>query len=135
MTKEEALAIINGEHKESVRKIPTQWEHAIQTSCVVWFRLQYPNGLIFSIPNGAYCGVRQARKLKAEGMTKGYPDLCIPMARHGYNHLYIEMKNGKKGVLSDDQKSIIAFLESQGSKCIVCRSFDDFTNAVNAYLC
>lgn len=133
MTREEALAILNGERVEKVRKAPTMREHAIQVSVVTWFRLQYPSGLIFAIPNGAYCGVKQARKLKAEGMTKGYPDLCIPMARKGYHGLFIEMKNGKKGVVSGEQHDMMIRLKQEGYQCAVCRSLDDFMNIVNDY--
>ena len=49
-----------------------------------------------------------ASKLKAEGVLSGVPDLHIPIAKKGYNGLYIELnKNGKAGKVSDNQKTIM----------------------------
>lgn len=133
MTREEALAILNGEKTEKVRKAPTQWEHALQVGCLRWLHLQYPNVIVWATPNGAWCGIKQATKLKAEGMVKGVPDLQIPMARKGFHGLFIEMKNGKKGVVSDEQHDMMVRLRNEGYQCAVCRSLDDFMNIVNDY--
>ena len=76
-------------------------EHKLQCLCVEWFRYWYPKGTIFAIPNGGARNVVTAAKLKAEGVLAGVPDLCVPMARCGFHGLYIELKNGKKGVVRD----------------------------------
>jgi hypothetical protein len=56
-------------------------EHDIQVNCVNYFRLRYPKGLIFAIPNGGQRNVIVASKLKAEGVLSGVPDLCVPIAK------------------------------------------------------
>ena len=116
------------------RKHPSDHEHHLQVACVRWFRMQYPQHLIYAIPNGGQRNAIVAAKLKAEGVTAGIPDLHIPVSRHGYHSLYIEMKNGKAGRLSEHQKECIAQLQSQGHKVAVCRTFDDFQQEIDAYL-
>lgn len=109
-------------------------EHHLQVACVRWFRMQYPQHLIYAIPNGGQRNAVVAAKLKAEGVTAGIPDLHIPVSRHGYHSLYIEMKNGKAGRLSEHQKECISRLQASGHKVAVCRTFDDFKNEIDAYL-
>ena len=81
-------------------------EHAEQVDFVRWFRLSYPEVLIFAIPNGGYRSPSTANRLKAEGVVKGIPDLYIP----AWN-LWVEMKRTKGGSVSADQKSMMAYLE------------------------
>ena len=109
-------------------------EHELQVNCVNYYRLCYPKGLIFAIPNGGQRNVIVATKLKAEGVLSGVPDLCIPISKKGYNGLYIELKNGKAGKVSDNQKTIIGKLQNEGYLCEVCRSFDEFKNVVDFYM-
>lgn len=109
-------------------------EHEIQVACVNYFRLRYPKGLIYAIPNGGQRNVIVASKLKAEGVLSGVPDLHIPIAKKGFHGLYIELKNGKAGKVSDNQKKIMEKLQSEGYRCEVCRSFDEFRNVVNDYM-
>ena len=111
-----------------------QTEHEIQVACVNYFRLRYPKRLIYAIPNGGQRNVIVASKLKAEGVLSGVPDLCIPIAKKGYNGLYVELKNGKVGKVSDNQKTIMEKLQSEGYRCEVCRSFDEFKNVVDDYM-
>ena len=109
-------------------------EHDLQAECLRWLRYQHPDVLCYAIPNGAYTTKTTARKLVAEGVVHGIPDLCIPISKNGYHALYIEMKNGKAGRLSDYQKEIIPRLQSYGNKVAVCRTFEEFRQDVEAYL-
>ena len=109
-------------------------EHKLQCLCVEWFRYWYPKGTIFAIPNGGARNVVTAARLKAEGVLAGVPDLCVPMARGGFHGLYIELKNGKKGVVSERQRTIMDKLRDEGYKCVVCRSFDEFAQEINDYM-
>lgn len=109
-------------------------EHALQVQCVKWFRMRFPGALIYAIPNGGYRTKTTAGLMRAEGQTAGILDLHIPIARYGYHSMYVEMKNGKKGRLSDKQKEIIAKLESYGNKVAVCHTFDDFVREIEYYL-
>lgn len=124
-------------------------EHDLQTNCVRWFRYQYPfpKGMIFSIPNGGYRGSKEEyvtgrlnreqltrMRLEEEGLLKGVPDLLIPVPRGEYGSLYIEMKNGKAGRLSEHQKDRISELQVLGNKVVVCRSIEEFIAEVTEYM-
>jgi phage replication-related protein YjqB (UPF0714/DUF867 family) len=113
--------------------MPRNLESSLQIACVKWFRLQYPNALLFSIPNGGNRSVITAVTLKREGATAGIPDIQIAVARHGYHGLFIEMK-AAKGRLSDNQKAVIPRLEAAGYKVAVCNSFEQFEQEVKGYL-
>lgn len=71
-------------------------------------------GLLYAVPNGQY---RQGQRMEA-GMRRGVPDLCLPVARHGYHGLYIELKVAG-GRLSEAQDGWIAALTKQGYLCRV----------------
>lgn len=124
-------------------------EHDLQVACVEWFRYMYPfpHGMIYAVTNGGYRGdnrvmvgarfnLEQAirQRLKEEGQLNGIPDLHIPIARGGYGSMYIEMKNGKKGRLSDYQKERIEQLRALGNYVCVCHDKDEFMREVNAYM-
>jgi hypothetical protein len=81
-------------------------EHAEQVDFVRWFRLSYPEVLIFAIPNGGHRSPSTANRLKAEGVVRGVPDLYIPAWG-----LWVEMKRTKGGSVSADQKSMMEYLE------------------------
>ena len=72
--------------------------------------------------------------MRMEGQLAGIPDLHIPIARNGYNSLYIEMKNGKSGRLSENQTEMIKRLRGYGNKVEVVRSFEEFQKIVEEYL-
>jgi hypothetical protein len=108
-------------------------EHDIQVACIRWFRLQWPEYLIYAIPNGGQRNAIVAAKLKAEGVLPGIPDLHVPVAKQGYHALFIEMKSGKNKPVQK-QISIMEKLENGGYKCEVCHSFDEFRKAVTDYL-
>lgn len=118
--------------KNKGKSAPT--EHDLQVRCLRWLRNNHKRVLCYAIPNGAYTTKTTARKLVAEGVCHGIPDLHIPIARGGYHSLYIEMKNGKAGRLSEHQKEMIKKLELLGNKVVVCRSLEDFVNEVETYL-
>jgi hypothetical protein len=89
-------------------------EHDEQTGLVTWFRAKWPRVLIYAIPNGEHRAISTAKKLKAEGVVSGMPDLHVP--EWG---LWIEMKRTKGGRLSPEQKEMIRYLESIGQRVIV----------------
>lgn len=111
-------------------------EHDLQVACVRWFRLQYSKWafLLFAIPNGGKRNAITAAKLKAEGVVAGVPDLFLAIPCGGYSGLFIEMKNGKKGRLSESQESMIKELRAVGYRVEICRDFECFCSAVGDYL-
>ena len=109
-------------------------EHDLQVECVRWFRYQYPREIIMAIPNGGYRTAKTAAIMKAEGQLAGVPDLFVPRANAQYHGLWIEMKNGKAGRLSDAQKAIHETLRQHGYQVEVCRDSLQFRQIVNDYM-
>lgn len=109
-------------------------EHHLQVECVRWFRLKHhKDGIIYAVPNGGKRTLTEGAIKRFEGMTVGIPDLHIPVPRKGYASLYIEMKNGKAGRLSENQKEMIERLRSYGNKVEVVRTLDEFMAVVDDY--
>ncbi|MCM1577044.1 MAG: VRR-NUC domain-containing protein [Bacteroides sp.] len=112
-------------------------EHALQVACVNWFRMQYSRyaDLLLAIPNGGQRDIRVARKLKDEGTLAGVPDLFLALPRGEHHGLWIEMKNGKVGRVSESQTKMMHTFTQQGYVCAVCRSFDEFVQIIQQYIC
>ena len=116
---EEAPQAIKKPRAASVKSdIPT--EHEEQKMFVSWFRRQYPKVRIFAIPNSAARSPELASYLRAEGLTRGVPDLFIPEWR-----LWIEFKRVKGSVTSDEQHDWAAYLVEIGYKHYFAFGFDD----------
>lgn len=121
--------------KSELKKRKCQSEHAEQREFVSWFRQNYPNILIFSIPNGAYLNGKtprdrsiQANKLKLEGLVEGVPDLFIPALK-----IFIEMK-ALDGKLGRDQAEIRDYLELNGYKSYVCYGCEEAIECLKSLL-
>lgn len=123
---------IEWEKKNKGKAAPS--EHDLQVRCLQWLHMAHPNTLCYAIPNGAYTTKTTARKLVAEGVVHGIPDLHIPIPKGEYASLYIEMKNGTAGRLSEHQKIMIERLQGYGNKVVVCRTLDEFIAEVENYL-
>ncbi len=104
-------------------------EHSEQVGFVNWFRAKYPHTLIFAIPNGEKRSISVATRLKAEGVTRGIPDLYIPSC-----NLWVEMKRATGGRLSPDQKKVIEYLRSVGHTVIVGKGAGDASKQVLEFL-
>ena len=113
-------------------------EHAEQAALVRWSELashRHPElRLLHAIPNGGNRNIVTAKKLKAEGVKPGVPDLCLPVPIVQYAGLYIELKRRKGGRLSDEQTWWIAELRRQGYRVEVCRGWDKARAAIETYL-
>jgi|TARA_R110001583_G_scaffold55244_7_gene168125 hypothetical protein len=81
--------------------------------------------LIFAIPNGEKRAITVAKRLKAEGVVRGIPDLLIPQWT-----LWVEMKRISGGRLSPEQKAMIQYLEGIGQKVIVAKGAADASKQI-----
>ena len=112
-------------------------EHQEQSMLIAWARMTestWPElALLHAIPNGGWRHKATAGKLKAEGLKPGVPDLCLPVARHGKNGLYLEMKS-KKGRVQKSQKWWLDALNDQGYLAVVCKGFASAVDVITEYL-
>lgn len=101
----------------------------------VWNMGKWPElAMLFHIPNGGKRGKAEAARLKAEGVSAGVPDLCLPAPRGGYHGLYIELKRIKGGEVSKNQKEWLALLNRQGYFAAVCFGWQEAARAITKYL-
>lgn len=115
--------------------IKKQTESQIQTSCIEWFRIQYPDLqlLLFAVPNGGKRGPATGAIMKREGAISGVSDLILLIPKKGFASLCIEMKR-PGGKQSENQKEWEGMATKAKNKYVVCYSVQEFSNEVNAYL-
>jgi hypothetical protein len=111
-------------------------EHDEQVEFINWCHSQPIKELhlIFAIPNGARTHMGTAKKLVAEGLKRGTPDLFLPVAKGEYHGLFIEMKRRKGGSLSVFQKKMLLELNYQGYCCVVPQGYHEAIRSIVSYL-
>ncbi len=122
-------------------------ESVLQSQCVAWFRAQYPEIIIFAIPNAAKRSFALAARMRKEGMVSGIPDLMVAKIKFEtylfeemtvsgpiYGALFIEMKRSDTEKTTANQDYYLQKLQEAGYKTAVCHSFDEFQQTVNDYL-
>jgi hypothetical protein len=123
---------------------PAPSEHAEQAALVAWAdghagRLP-ALGLLLAIPNGARTSMSVARRLKAEGLRKGCPDLFLAQPRPargggpGYAGLWLEMKRTRGGRVAPEQRQWHTALLAAGYDVRVCRGWVEAATAILIYL-
>ena len=117
------------ENRKSRHK-PRHIESAIQQECVTWFRLSYPNYVIFSVPNGGSRNALEAANLKKEGALAGASDLIIIVDNAV---LFVEMKSAK-GKQSPYQIAFQEAVERLGHTYKVCHSKKEFILSVEHFI-
>lgn len=115
------------------------FEDKLQEACVTWFKYQYPNEVIFAIPNGGSRNPIEAAKLKRTGTLAGVADLFIASGHEGdylkeqsYG-LFIELKIGKNKQ-TKSQVDFMLDIIAKGYRYSICRSVAEFMKVVNEYL-
>lgn len=89
--------------------------------------------LLHAIPNGGHRNKATAGKLKAEGVRRGVPDLCLPVPMGGYHGLYVEMK-AQGGKASPEQLEWHAALRANVYRVEVCVGADAAWRVICEYL-
>lgn len=88
---------------------------------------------IFAIPNGGSRHPIEAANLKKQGVKAGVPDLMLPIAKHGYHGLFIEMKVGYNKP-TDNQRKWAEKLSKNGYLVKTCWSADEAINLITNYM-
>lgn len=112
-------------------------EHQHQVKVMEWSRANTPRlrplVMLHAIPNGGHRAKKTAADLKAEGVKKGVPDLCLPYPCGGFHGLYIEMK-AEGGSPSEDQEWWIEMLKGAGYCVQVCWGHESAIAVLDGYL-
>lgn len=89
--------------------------------------------LLYHVPNGGKRDIATAKKLKAEGVKAGVPDICLPVARGKYHGLYIELKVGKNKT-TENQDMWLEALNKNGYYTNVCYGWEEASKVITDYL-
>ena len=89
--------------------------------------------LLYHIKNETKEGPKQVAIDRRQGVRKGVPDLCLPVARGEYHGLYIELKT-EVGKPSDAQNWWGEQLAGQGYFWGVCHGWESATRVLELYL-
>lgn len=89
--------------------------------------------MAYAIPNGGKRDIVTAKRLKAEGVKAGVPDVHLPVARGGYHGLWIEMKVGDNRP-TPQQIAWLAMLKEQGHDTAVCYTWQEAVDKILAYI-
>ncbi len=112
-------------------------EHAHQCALMCWCALNFKTWpllkLLFAIPNGGERNPIVASRLKAEGVKSGVPDLFLPVARHGYHGLFVEMKK-PKGTIGHNQPAWEEALKTQGYAHLYAYGWEQAAAAIQWYI-
>lgn len=100
------------------------YEYKLQQSCVKYFRLKYPQYLIYSTPNEAT--YKNKGYFANIGMLPGVADLTVVIPN---KLIYFELKS-KTGRQSVDQKEFMNKAEAMGFDYHIIRDIDSFIEII-----
>lgn len=110
-------------------------EEALQLAVVCWLRCAFPDIITnSSLLQGNINNIGLSEKANNMGYTSGFPDLFVFIPKGGYGGLFMELKNGKKGVVSLRQKEVIEALQIAGYYGGVIRTLEEAKTMVNYYM-
>lgn len=75
---------------------------------------------IVHVPNEGKRTKTYGAKMKALGLSKGFPDLFLPIAKKGFHGLLIELKRDRSCHPTKEQVEWIKYLNGQGYFAVVC---------------
>lgn len=110
-------------------------EHQMQKAYFEWLKIKNKNvyEMTFAIPNGGQRDIRVARKLKAEGVKAGVPDIFIAIPQKHYHGLFIEAKTEKGSAPTESQLDWLDRLDKKGYKAAVCFGLDEMIKETEDY--
>tara|TARA_R100000808_G_C2081167_1_gene104914 strand:- start:140 stop:493 length:354 start_codon:yes stop_codon:yes gene_type:complete len=109
-------------------------ELKVQIAVVNWLKYNFPEMLYCASAGGMRTSLSVAKKMKASGYVKGFPDLFIYHPTMKHNGMAIELKANKKSYASKEQKQWIQDLNARGYYAVVCKGFDEAIAQITEYL-
>lgn len=111
-----------------------QNELKIQIAVVNWIKWNFPEMLYCASAGGMRTSLSVAKKMKASGYVKGFPDLQIMHPTNNHHGMFIELKADKKCYASKEQKEWVEKLNERGYYAVVCKGFDESIEQITEYL-
>lgn len=124
-------------------------EASMQSALFCWaaladVRLRYPElAWMFAIPNGGSRNKIEGARFKSGGVKAGVPDIMLPVKRHSYAGLFIELKKdqaayeawrklAEKG--ETEQKKWLDYLYHAGYSSVVCIGWEQARDCIIWYM-
>lgn len=127
---------MNAQEYKDASPVPTESQE--QQRLFQWAKMQsgkYPElELMYHIPNEGKRSRITGRRMVAEGMKKGVPDICLPVARGGSHGLYIELKRTKDWKITQEQENWMRDLMGQGYEVALCIGWEKAADVILNYL-
>lgn len=124
--------------KDYLDASPVPNESQEQQRLFQWARMEegkFPElALLYHIPNEGKRSRITGRRMVAEGLKKGVPDLCLPVARGGAHGLYIELKRTRNWKITKEQESWMNDLMAQGYQVALCIGWEKAAEIIRNYL-
>ena len=124
--------------KEFLDASPVPTESQEQKRLFQWAKMEqgkYPElALLYHIPNEGKRSLATGRRMVAEGLKKGVPDICLPVARGGSHGLYIELKRTKDWKITKEQETWMRYLMEQGYEVALCIGWEKAAEIIRNYL-
>ncbi len=128
----EPLTWTNRSNSIAAKKRRKHEEQDEQIKLATWLKKR---GILFTASaNGVACHRFERMKLARMGVSAGFPDILIPIARKGSNSLYIELKKRRGGSLSDEQAFWLEQLNKEGHRALRADGADEAIKIVVDYL-
>ena len=109
-------------------------EDDLQEDIIRYCNLKPELRRIFAIPNGGKRDVREAARLKAQGVKAGVCDLCLPLPIPGMFHgLFLELKVGNNKPTAS-QKDWLRYFHGVGYYAAVGVGFESAKRILDDYL-
>lgn len=89
--------------------------------------------LAYHSANGGYRHAATAGRMKAMGVKRGVPDICLPVARLGFHGFYLELKFGRNKP-TDEQTAWLNALSEQGYCVDVSYGWQEAAHKLVRYL-
>lgn len=90
--------------------------------------------MLYHIPNEGKRSHAAGARMVAEGLKKGVPDICLPVARGGAHGLYIELKRERSGKPTPEQVEWMDALMHQGYAVSLCHGWERASGVIMEYL-
>lgn len=121
----------------AARPIPER-EDQHQVALFQWARAAmrvHPElALLLHVPNGGFRRRAEAKILAGMGVKHGVPDILLPVARHGFGALWIELKRPGPHKVSDHQAWWIERLNAHGQKAVIAIGWEQAREQLLEYL-
>ena|SRR3990167_7936995 len=86
------------------------------------------------IANEGKRSLSQGRLLKAQGLSKGFPDFFLPIVNKNFHGLFIELKRRKGSVTTKEQIFWLSLLNNAGYCASLCKGWNEARKLIEWYI-